>query len=173
MIPNRVSVTSPKHNIRQATDTTTNERPILQARHRTITAVSSDLDQDDLDRLGDLLSVYWTYHLPPRNYPKILDDEHPLHIVVNRLDSENEETTLEAVRLLVKFGTDVNTRDRKGQTALHRLLGRLTPDKQQTTFTLMVQLLENGLDPNALDQQGESVLHVVINRLNSKNVETI
>lgn len=164
---------SPKRSITQATDTMTYETSILQKRQRATNTRYRDLDQGDLRRLCNILSEYWTYHLPPRKYPKILNGEHALHIVVNRLDSENEETTLEAVRLLVKFGTDVNTRDRKGQTALHRLLGRLTPDKQQTTFTLMVQLLENGLDPNALDQQGESVLHVVINRLNSKNVETI
>jgi len=134
----------------------------------------SDFDQGDLKRLGVLLSSYLRYHLPPRKYPKAYLGEHALHIVVNRLDSENEGTTLEAVRLLVKFGTNVNIRDRNGQTALHRLLDRLTPDNQKTTFTLIVELLEHGgADPNVLDNRYESVLHVLINRLDSKNGETI
>jgi len=52
----------------------------------------SDVEQMHLDRIADLLSVYWTYHMPPRNYPKILNNEHALHIVINRHDSDNEET---------------------------------------------------------------------------------
>jgi len=77
--------------------------------------------------------------------------------------------------LLVKFGTNVDIRNRNGQTALHRLLVRLTPDNQKATFALIVELLQHGgADPNAKDNEGESVLQVLINRLDSKNVyETI
>jgi len=173
MISKKVSMASPKRSITQATDTMTYETSILQKRQRATNTRYRDLDQGDLRRLCNILSEYWTYHLPPRKYPKILNGEHALHIVVNRLDSENEETTLEAVRILVKFRTNINVRNRKGQTALHCLLARLTPDNQQTTFTLIVELLENGVDPNAQDNQGESALYVVIKRLDWNNGEPI
>jgi len=120
----------------ERTDITTNEgNGDSMKREGTTTDGCDALHQVDLDRLADLLSVYWTYHLPPRNHPRILNGEYPLHIVVNRLDSDNKETTLEAVGLLVKLGANVNIQDRNDQTALHRLFDRLTPENQPITFS--------------------------------------
>jgi len=129
-------------------------------------------DPVDVKRLGVLLSSYFTYHLPPRNYPKLLRDEHALHIIVNRLDSENEGATLEAVRLLLKLGTNVRIRDRNGRTVFYCLLIRLTPENQKATFALLVELARHGLDPSELSHLGESPLHLIVNRLDSVNEDT-
>ena len=81
----------------------------------------------------------------------------PLHQVCRGIWTNNSEARLKCVKLLVKYGADVNSKNFNGQTPLQVLLpcgGIYTNDLPIANF-----LLENGADINAQDSDGNTLLH--------------
>lgn len=72
------------------------------------------------------------------------------------LNGTDKAEVVKCAQLLIKFGVNVNSADRRGQTALHYAVGRSNPDLVKT-------LIEAGADVNAVDRSGMSVLDRTFN----------
>lgn len=90
--------------------------------------------------------------------------ESPLHLIVTTNYWDEEETSLEAVRLFLKLGANVNWHNLDGRTALHCLLRGLTPHSQKATIALVNTLLVHGADPEMQDHEGMSPVQYFFNR---------
>lgn len=80
------------------------------------------------------------------------------HVVIEMLGYVEEEISLEVLTLILKFGQDVNVRDRHGLTALHHLVARLDEDNGEITSLVFDLLLAHRADPTAKDFEGGTVL---------------
>ncbi|GMO21325.1 MAG: ankyrin repeat domain-containing protein [Spirochaetaceae bacterium] len=63
---------------------------------------------------------------------------------------------IEAMRVLLRFGAQVNTQDAQGNTAMHVAI---PPEAHRNALSL---LLENNGNPNIRDMRGDSPLHIVV-----------
>lgn len=72
------------------------------------------------------------------------------------LNGTDKAEVVKCAQLLIKFGVNVNSADRRGQTALHYAVGRSNPDLVKT-------LIDAGADVNAVDRSGMSVLDRTFN----------
>ncbi len=89
---------------------------------------------------------------------------HPLHMVAAADTSEKDR--LEAIRLLLKAGAEVNGRDDLGNTPLHEAISALNLKAARL-------LLDSGADVNARNQSGQTPLHgldAAASALNNKRV---
>lgn len=67
------------------------------------------------------------------------------------LNGTDKEEVVKCAQLLIKFGVNVNSVDRRGQNSLHYAVGRSNPELVKT-------LIDAGADVNAVDRSGMSVL---------------
>lgn len=102
--------------------------------------LSQAVDDDDLDRVRDLISKGGNVNEKDENYGKIT----PLFIAV-------ENGNIEMVQLLLNFGAKVNTRSQSRQTPLMQLDGDATAEIVNT-------LVGRGAKLNVSDEDGNTAL---------------
>lgn len=67
---------------------------------------------------------------------------------------------LEALKLLLQYGANINIRDASGATALHKAVGTLSISYDCENVEVVQYLLNNGADPGAKDNLGTTPLHL-------------
>ncbi len=96
------------------------------------------------------------------------DSQTPLTIAISQpSDTEYaKKNSIETVRILLKYGADVNYRAKDGRTLLHDAIFRGRED-------LVDLVLKHGADINAKDKYGYTSLHWAVSNKNKKMVELL
>ena len=122
------------------------------------------IQNDSVDIVQLLLEFGAKPNLPRDKY--LFD---PLHQACSSMWTNNSEARLKCVKLLVKYGADVNSKDFNGQTPLQVLLpcGHISKNR----LPIANFLLENGADINAQNLVGNTLLHNACNHLNGLSAQ--
>ena len=96
------------------------------------------------------------------------DSQTPLTIAISQPgDTEYaKKNSAETIRILLKYGADVNYRTKEGQTLLHGAVLRGRED-------LVDLVLQHGADINAKDKYGYTSLHLAVSHKNKEMVELL